>query len=313
MTGKHELDDSFDLNLLRVLDALLTSKSVTIASQALGMTQSGTSRALQRLREQFEDPILVREGQRMVPTAIGEQLRVPVSRLLQDSKQLILAGRAFEPRSALWAVRIAQADYVEHLLMPCILEILREEAPGICVHSLPPLSNSQDRLMTNEIDFIIDHTGQLDGPNIVSRKLFSDTMCCALSASHPFAKNKRITLNRFASSEHIVIAPSGIPQDGVDVILQQQGMKRKVRAQVASFAASMPLVETSQSMVILPKRLASQLAKKWNVALKPAPVDFEMISFGVYWLARERTNPAHRWFRDVLCRVSDGLDAHMPG
>ena len=68
-----------DLNLLVVLDVLLEERSVSRAASRLSLTQSATSRALSRLREQFDDPLLVRTQSGMLPTwralALEEGLR----------------------------------------------------------------------------------------------------------------------------------------------------------------------------------------------------------------------------------------------
>jgi DNA-binding transcriptional LysR family regulator len=51
---------SFDLNLIRVFDALLAEGSVTKAGERLGLTQSAVSHALKKLRETFDDELFVR-------------------------------------------------------------------------------------------------------------------------------------------------------------------------------------------------------------------------------------------------------------
>ena len=64
--------NAVDLNLLRVFDAVLRERSVTTASQALGLTQPAVSNALARLRAQFGDPLFVRTAAGMDPTNLPE-------------------------------------------------------------------------------------------------------------------------------------------------------------------------------------------------------------------------------------------------
>ncbi|PJG45002.1 hypothetical protein CAF53_26385 [Sphingobium sp. LB126] len=54
MTNRHDFA-KFDMNLLLVFDALLREKTLTRAGQSLGITQSGASHALKRLRVFFGD------------------------------------------------------------------------------------------------------------------------------------------------------------------------------------------------------------------------------------------------------------------
>ena len=58
-----------DLNLLLAFDALMTQGSVTRAAESLFVSQPAMSHALNRLRTFFDDPLLVRTPQGMLPTA----------------------------------------------------------------------------------------------------------------------------------------------------------------------------------------------------------------------------------------------------
>ena len=51
-----------DLNLLVALDALLTHQNVTRAAEQLNLSQSALSGALARLREHFDDELVVPMG-----------------------------------------------------------------------------------------------------------------------------------------------------------------------------------------------------------------------------------------------------------
>src|SRR6266705_1455733 len=63
----------FDLNLLIVFEVLMTERSVSRAAERLGRTQSAVSHSLSRLRSQLGDPLLIKGGVRMQPTAVAHQ------------------------------------------------------------------------------------------------------------------------------------------------------------------------------------------------------------------------------------------------
>lgn len=72
-----------DLNLLVALDALFAEKSVSRAGERrLHLSQSATSGALARLREVFQDQLLVPVGRKMVLTPVAEALVEPVRNFL---------------------------------------------------------------------------------------------------------------------------------------------------------------------------------------------------------------------------------------
>ena len=86
-----------DLNLLVILDALLTERNVSRAGERIGLSQSAMSAALARLREVFHDPLLVRVGRDLALTRNAEDLIVPLKESLGKVEQLLLRRPGFDP------------------------------------------------------------------------------------------------------------------------------------------------------------------------------------------------------------------------
>jgi len=301
MTGEHDFSD-FDLNLLRVLDALLRCGSVTRAAEELGLTQSGTSRALKRLRVRFNDPLLVRDGRKMVPTAVARQLAGPVSRVLADVDLLFVSGRGFEPATARWTVRIASDGYTDHLILPRLLARAQYSSPNV-QFKLLPVRHAGDALSEGRVDAVIGPLGSLQGSDLVCTRLYDEEYCCAVREGHP-AVETGLDLETFLSLEHVLVTPGGEPAGVSDLLYQHGKKRRRVRAQVASFTAPLPSIAASDRAVILPFRFALGLVEPWRLVLLPIPVDVGRLSVGAFWLARRRNDAAHRWFRRELKAVA---------
>jgi DNA-binding transcriptional LysR family regulator len=79
------LFDKIDLHLIRVLHTVLTERSVSKAAIRLGMYQPAVSAALKRLRDLSGDPLLVRSGTGMVPTATGLRMVEPAAAILRSA------------------------------------------------------------------------------------------------------------------------------------------------------------------------------------------------------------------------------------
>ena len=96
----------FDLNLLVVLDALLTERNVTRTATRLHITQPAASNALRRLREALDDPILVpgrRGAMTLTPRALA--LVEPVKAALKAAGQVLHADEPFQPGRASLTIR----------------------------------------------------------------------------------------------------------------------------------------------------------------------------------------------------------------
>ncbi len=125
--------NGFDLNLLRVLNALLAEQSTVRAAERVGLSQSAVSAALGRLRGALDDPLFVRHGQRIVPTDFARSLEVPLKAILDDLESLLLQHGDFDPAAVAQSFKIAASDFFAVMLMPPLADILSRRAPQMQV------------------------------------------------------------------------------------------------------------------------------------------------------------------------------------
>ena len=115
----------FDLNHLVALDSLLREQSVSRAASKLHVTQSTMSGVLSRLREQFDDRLLVQVGRRMVPTTMGAALARPLRDLILQIQAAIDTSLEFDPSTAARHFKMIASDYVSGVLLPAPLRANR--------------------------------------------------------------------------------------------------------------------------------------------------------------------------------------------
>ncbi len=130
MTELHK----FDLNLLVAFDLLMDEKNVSRAAERMFVTQSAMSHTLQRLRQQLDDPLLVKTPAGMKPTDRALSLVKPVKAVLRDVKRLIRAPEEFDPSRSRRRFVIAATDYMDLLVLPPLVERMALAAPGIDIH-----------------------------------------------------------------------------------------------------------------------------------------------------------------------------------
>lgn len=302
MSGTHDLPGSLDLNLLRPLGRLLETRSVTRAAQELGVTQSAASRSLARLRELFDDPLLVREGQGMHLTQRAESLRPQVARLLADCARLVAQPAEFVPREARGRVRLVAADYAQVLLLPRLLAHVTEHAPGLDLEALPP-SATLEALEAGEVDFAIDVAQAHEGPHLMRTNLFEEGFSVVVRRGHPVL-GRRLTLQRYVRLEHVLVSPRGRPGGIVDRVLQARGLERRVSVIVPSFGVAPALVAASDRIATLPTHFAEDCCQRWPLVCLPVPVPVPRFQLALFWMDRRRTEGLHRWFRKVVREVA---------
>ena len=88
---------NFDLNLLVILEAVLTEVSITRASKRLNLSQPAVSQALARGRDVFGDDLLVRDGTHMMLTPLARRL-VPQLKEFCSRAEVLLSPAGFRPK-----------------------------------------------------------------------------------------------------------------------------------------------------------------------------------------------------------------------
>ncbi|MBT6126027.1 MAG: LysR family transcriptional regulator, partial [Halieaceae bacterium] len=144
-----------DLNLLVYLDALLRERNVTQAANQLSLSQPAMSNGLRRLRELFDDPLLVRTSDGMTPTERALELEPVVREVLSKIDKAVQPRSDFEPDQAQRVFRIMASDYGEATLFPAVLAKLRDLAPGITLDIMTPSDVSFLDVERGKVDMVI--------------------------------------------------------------------------------------------------------------------------------------------------------------
>jgi DNA-binding transcriptional LysR family regulator len=293
--------DKLDLNLLVVLDAVMSEGGVTRASSRLHLTQAATSNALRRLREHFNDDLVVLSNGRMVATEFGAGLAERVHTLI-DSAHLIATARAtFDPAASQRQFRLSLTEFATTVILPRLLPVLEHRAPNIVleVSSLPDdLDLSLDR---GEQDFIVAPQGALqrDYPSI---PLFRDEYVC-IAADDNDEVSDPITCEEYVAAEHVIYLPSGRPfPDRV----ARAGIVRHGVA-FGSHTVLPWMVTGTRRLATVQRRLAERIAPQLRLKISPLPFAVPELVDCAYWHPVKGEDLARIWMRSVLIEVCANL------
>jgi DNA-binding transcriptional LysR family regulator len=295
---------AIDLNLLVVLEALLSERHVTRAAARVGLSQSATSHALRRLRELYGDALLVRARGQLTLTPRASAMLPAITRNLSELQATITGDPPFDPRTAQRAFTLGTVDYGLAVLLPSLLALLQREAPGIDL-SIANAPNLHDQVSEGQIDLALVMSGTVL-KTLQSRELFTDGFACMVRKRHPRVKDN-ITLSDYLELRHIVVAPTASPGSLVDTELAKRGKQRRVALRVPSFLAVPLLVAESDFINTGPERLARRLAQVHPVRLLPPPIPLPRFGISLTWHARLDSDPAHVWLRNAIARVAQPL------
>jgi DNA-binding transcriptional LysR family regulator len=304
MHATHDYLRGIDLNLVLALDALLAERHVTRAAARLGITQSAASHALARLRDLLGDPLLVRGPKgTMLATPRAAELAPAVHRVL-GALAGVLRGERFDPATTTHAFHIGAGDYVELVILPRLIERLARTAPGIDIWVHTFAEHGDEELAAGTLDVAIGPPRRALRPaGAYEKVLFEETFTCVTRKNHPFA-NGRMTLPRYASANHVLVAPRGTPGSLVDDALAREGKTRRVAVAVPNFLVVPYLVGSSDLLATLPTRVATMFAETAKLAMMKPPVELEPFQIAMAWHERMHDDIRHRWLRDQLVAIT---------
>ncbi|GGL67759.1 LysR family transcriptional regulator [Wenxinia marina] len=305
----------FDLNLLKVMDALLREGSVTRAGQRLGLSQPAVSAALGRLRLSFGDELFVRAGQGLAPTEFALGLERPLRHILDGIEAMAGATGSWQPEEADEALKISGIDFFAEMLMPQLAARLFAEAPEMKVQFLDLIPGlSFEHLDQHRIDIVL--MPQLETPAwVASRPVFRSPFVLIARRGNPrlgrLAEGDTVPLDLFCDLTQILCSPSGQLKAMGDAALEALGRQRRVRMTTPFFSGIVRTVATTDAVALVPAQLARAAAAREGLALYAPPMEVPAPVITMYWHRRTDAHPAHRWLRglvaEVLAPLNDGL------
>jgi DNA-binding transcriptional LysR family regulator len=291
-----------DLNLLVVLDALLTEQNVTRAAARIGLSQPAMSSALGRLRDMFGDQLLSRAPSGMIPTERAMNLAGPVRQILREVEAALGPVSDFKPGVSKRTFKIATVDYAEFVLLPALLRELAKTAPLIDIE-IWPLSDSypEEALRSGQLDLAIGFAYRVP-QRLRKQTLFEDRFLCAVRSRHPSVR-QRLTLSQYIALPHVLISQRGSVAGVVDHALEVKGMKRRVAVTVPHFLIAPFVVSQSDYIITLAARVATTFAELLPLRLLKPPIELPAITVAMVWHERAEHDPAQQWLRKTLLAV----------
>jgi len=297
-----------DLNLLVALDALLSERSVTRAAQRVGLSQPGMSNALARLRRLLNDPLLVRQGATLVPTARAEALFGPVQEALELIRGALDAPLRFDPATDRRSFRLSCSDYSVLMLIGPLVRGLAAEAPAVVVEVLPRLADAPRALANGDVDLVIEPPEIMGDADLESLRLWDDRWeCCVWEGNTRVGK--RMTLERYTALGHLIYSMGGPGQPVAlpDIYLARLGVPRRIEVSVESFLLAPFLLQNTDLVTLIPKRAETFLRRIGDIRVLESPVELPGLVETLWWHSRFTADPAHTWLRTRIGEVANTL------
>lgn len=303
--------NALDLNLVKILDALLAERSVGAAGRRVGLSQPAASHALRRLREQLGDPLLVpgHGGSVLTPRALA--LREPVRRALAALEETFQPPAGFDPGTSRRVFALASTDFVGPVVLRRIWPLIVRDAPAIELDVRTTGTGAFDALRDGSFDLLLGVV-KARPRDIVLEPLFEEHFVLVVRPGHALLEGP-LTLERLAAFPAVLVAPQGDSRQGyVDSLLAARGLQRRIAVTVPQFLLAPHLLVESDLTLVLPRRIAELGARPLGLAVRELPEVAHPFDASMVWHRRVDNDPALVWLR-ALIREAVGRPAEAAG
>jgi DNA-binding transcriptional LysR family regulator len=288
---------AFDLNLIPMFVALHETGSVTATAERLHVTQPSISYALGKLREQFDDPLFIRNRNGMQPTRLANALYASFKEVAQNVDSAIAQARKFDPASSTRTFRLALSDMGEVDFLPRVLEHLNRVAAHIELEVISlNIELATQWLTEGHVDALIC-SRVLAGAGITHHPVLLERYVCLLAADHPRIADS-LSMEQFVAEPHVLVnSTSG--HNMVAQVLKTLNVKRRVRLRLPHFSVLPSILPGTQLLTVLPSHIAKSFCRHPVTGpLKVLELPFKVPAFHVnlHWHARSDQSTALKWF-----------------
>lgn len=298
--------NKLDLNLLVALDALLTDASISRAAERLHMSQSAMSSALARLRDYFDDPLLVQVGRKMEMTPRAALLCDAVRDVLVRVDTSIAAQPMFDPATSDREFRILASDYTIATVMPHLLAMAYEQSRTLRFKLMPQVEQPQRALERGDADMVI-FPRDYCSPDHPIERLWEEEFVCVVCRESAHAR-RELSFERYTEAGHVVMQPPDAAPSFETWFLQRYGVSRRVEVMTYSFASVPALVLHTERIATVHRRLAMIAHASLPLTLLTPPMPMPTMEQSIQWHKHRTADPGMIWLRQLMHRAVARMD-----
>ena len=291
--------NGLDLNLLVAFQALLEERNVTRAAKRLNISQPAMSAALNRLRDYFQDDLLLAQGRNMHPTAQAHSLAGPVRQFLADLDALLTSTASFDPATSQRSFRVVASDYITASMLGPLAQQLAQTAPRVRLEIMLPCEEAAQLVMEGQADLIVTPEDFLD-PEQPSQLLCEERQLVVGWQDNPVFESE-LTLADFLRLGHVAVqlGSNRVPSFA-DRQIDRLGITRRIELTCGCFTLVPWLVCGTNRVAVMHERLARQMARQFPLALKELPFEFPVMREMIQYHRSRETDDGLRWLRERL-------------
>lgn len=291
--------EQLDLNLLVALDILLEEQNITRSAERLHLSQSATSGILSRLRNFFEDDLLVQIGKRMQPTPFALELQGPVAGVLATVRGSIIGKKANNPEQSERHFKIIASDYIIQVLLAKVVAEIAHVAPKVTFEFLSPFAHEINILAKGGADVMMAPESVVPETH-PSTPLVSDELVCITDINN-MEIGDVLSYEQFNSLGHVSVGFARASHLSIEQwLVDKMETNRRVEIITNDFSTMIYTLLNTNRIAILPRHFAEMHAQREAVKIVKLPFETPPLKESMMWHPTLESDPMHRWLREKI-------------
>ncbi len=287
-----------NLNLLKVFVVLMREQHVSTAAKCLHLTQPAVSNSLQQLRELFQDELLIRAPNKMVPTQKALLLYPKIDQALSQLETLLFYSDKFENKISTRTFNLGMTDYAEYVLLPKIYQQIKKTAPNISLKILTYHEFSSKDFENEKLELGIGLEKKVP-KQLLSERLFSDKPVCVANANHSLFK-KPLTLESYLQAEHLTTCVYSEELSRADQALKKLNVERNIKLSLQNFLPAFQTLSTSNLIATFSRNVVMQFEKKYRLKHASPPFTIPGFHIAQIWHRQQDNDSGLTWLRKLI-------------
>lgn len=301
-----DLINSLDLNLLKVFRAVFHTQSTVRASGVLNVSQPAISRALNKLRASFNDPLFEWRGNRMAPTSLAQAIQPEVETALLGAEMALAHVHKFDPQTTNMNFTLGLTDYAIFAVFPQLFRRIRKEAPHVSINLRSVNAfDALRQLDEGRVEFaIVSH--KVNDANFSAEELFQEDYSIVGDPQFVAVPTGQIMpLRTYLSLSHALCSYGGGRRGWVDEELENLGLKRNIQFVFDAFSPMIANLRYTNLLATVPSRLVPFAEETFGLSHWKLPFPSMRHAFHLVMRRQHRPTPARAWFRQTMLSIAN--------
>lgn len=278
----------------------MNQRSVTKAAENLDIGQPAMSAALSRLRDLFKDPLFVRLGREMQPTAKAQQIAPSITAALHYVRSVISENSIFQPKTSERSFTIGSSDYTSYVMMPALLDFFMDQAPLSNLRTIEyQKKNISELLEQGSADIVLGVFTDQPRETMIEH-IFEERFVGIVRRAHPAMRKGKVNLESYVKYPHALTTLSRDSKGAIDEALDQIGLKRRIAFTTPHMVVLPFTLATTDLIAAVPKRIARRLADLCELDIFELPINLEPWNVSMIWSTLTNQDEASQWLRKAV-------------